>query len=383
MSRKRNHMPGLRRKGNIWQIEKRCKHVAGGWLRCSAGTSSRAEAERILIRRLADIFEEAKRHADLIFLFEEAALRYVQDIADKPSADTIAMHLDQLLPFIGHLPIAQVHDDTLRPFIEHELARELSPKSINNALGVVSRVLKQAAEVWRDDRGRPWLAQTPARITQLSVKGRQAKAYPLSWTEQHRLLELLPRHLADAATFGINTGCREQEICRLRWDWELPVPELETSVFVLPAPITKASTERVVVLNSIARRVIDSRRGQHERFVFSYRDRRLSKLNSSAWKRAWRKAGLPVERDSRKGVHNLRYTFGRRLRSAGVPLETRKVLLGHSNGDLTTHYSRAEIDELQKAAERIVDQRIGQTPTLMLVRKRRNVGRSVGKSKKG
>lgn len=383
MSRKRSHMPGLRRKGNIWHIEKRCKHVAGGWLRCSAGTSSRAKAERILIRRLADIFEEAKRHADAIFLFEEAALRYVQDIADKPSADTIAMHLDQLLPFIGHLPLAHVHDDTLRPFIEHELARELSPKSINNALGVVSRVLKQAAEVWRDDRGRPWLAQTPARITQLSVTGRQAKAYPLSWTEQHRLLELLPRHLVDAATFGINTGCREQEICRLRWDWELPVPELETSVFVLPAPITKSSTERVVVLNSIARRVIDLRRGQHERFVFSYRGRRLSKLNSSAWKRAWRKAGLPVERDIRKGVHNLRHTFGRRLRSAGVPLETRKALLGHSNGDLTTHYSPAEIDELQKAVERIVDERIGQTPTLMLVRTRHNVGRSVGKSKKG
>lgn len=47
---------------------------------------------------------------------------------------------------------------------------------------------------------------------------------------------------------------------------------------------------------------------------------------------------------------------------------------------LTTHYPAAEVDELQKAAERIVDQRIGQTPTLMLVRKRRNVGRSVGKS---
>ena len=366
MSRKRNGMPGLRRKGNIWHIEKRCRHVPGGWLRCSTETSSRGEAERILIRKLADIMEKAKRHADAIFIFEEAALRYVEDIAEKPSADTIAMHLDQLLPFI-----------------ERELARGLSPKSINNALGVVSRVLKQAAEVWRDDFGRPWLAQAPARITQLSLKGRQAKAYPLSWTEQHRLLELLPRHLADAATFGINTGCREQEICRLRWDWELPVPELETSVFVLPEPVTKASTERVVVLNSAARRVIDSRRGRHEKYVFSYHGRRLSKLNSSAWKRAWKSACLPVERDIRKGVHNLRYTFGRRLRSAGVPLETRKALRGHSNGDLTTHYSPAEIEELQKAAERIVDERIGRTPTLMLVRKRSNVGRSVGKSKKG
>lgn len=212
---------------------------------------------------------------------------------------------------------------------------------------------------------------------------RQAKAYPLSWSEQYRLLELLPRHLADAVLFGINTGCREQEICRLRWDWEVPVPELKTSVFVLPEPITKTSAERVVVLNSVARRVIDSRRNQHETFVFSYRGSRLSKLNSSAWKRAWRNAGLPVESNVRKGVHNLRHTFGRRLRSAGVPLETRKALLGHADGDQTTHYSAAEIDELRKAAERIVNQCVAQTPTLSLVRDKLNVGKTVGKSKKG
>ena len=37
---------------------------------------------------------------------------------------------------------------------------------------------------------------------------------------------------------------------------------------------------------------------------------------------------------------------GRRLRAAGVPLETRKALLGHNNGDITTYYSAVEITEL-------------------------------------
>jgi len=307
MSRKPNRMPGLRQKGGIWYIEKRCRHVTGGWLRGSTGTSSRTEAERILIRKLADVLEDAKRRTEAIFLFEEAAMRYVEEVAEKPSAYTIAMHLDQLLPFIGNLPIAHVHDGTLRPFIEHELQRGLAPKSINNALGVASRVLSQAAKVWRDDLGRPWLAQAPARITRLPVKGRQAKAYPLSWSEQHRLLKLLPPHIADAALYGINTGCREQEICQLRWDWELPISELKTTVFVLPEEVTKSKAERVVVLNSVARRVIESRRGQHEDFVFTYRGNRVTKLNNSAWKRAWREAGLPVEPDVRKGVHNLRH----------------------------------------------------------------------------
>ena len=94
---KRHKMPGLRLKGEIWQIEKRCKYAESGWLRESTGTSSRTEAEQILIRRLAEMEEEARRQAEAIFTFEEAGMRYLEEIADKPSADTMAMHLG--LPF--------------------------------------------------------------------------------------------------------------------------------------------------------------------------------------------------------------------------------------------------------------------------------------------
>ncbi len=84
----RNQMPGLRLKGGIWQIEKRCKHCESGWLRESTGTSRRAEAEEILIRRLAELRAEAARKAESVFTFEEAALRYLEDVAHKSSADT-------------------------------------------------------------------------------------------------------------------------------------------------------------------------------------------------------------------------------------------------------------------------------------------------------
>ncbi len=374
---KRNRMPGLRQKGGIWHIEKRCRFAQGGWLRESTGTSSRNKAEQILIRRLAELEEEARRHEAAIFTFEEAGLRYLEEIAHKSSADTIAMHLDQLFPSIGNLPIAQVHDGTLQPFIEHERGRGLSPKTINNTLGIVSTVLNRAARVWRDADGRPWLPQAPARISRLSVKGMQAKPYPLSWAEQDRLIKVLPRHVADAVLFAVNTGCREQEVCQLRWDWEVDLPDWETSVFILPASITKTSTERVVVLNSVARRVVEARRGMHKEYVFTYRGNPVGKLNNTAWKRAWRLAGLPTEKGILKGVHNLRHTFGKRLRSAGVPLETRKALLGHANGDITTHYSAAELEELIDAAESIVKRGKHETPNLMLIG--RKTEKTVGK----
>ena len=68
------------------------------------------------------------------------------------------------------------------------------------------------------------------------------------------------RSVTQMALFAVNTGCREQEVCQLRWEWEVPVPELQTSVFVIPADFggrskrsgVKNGEDRVVVLNDVA-----------------------------------------------------------------------------------------------------------------------------------
>lgn len=135
----------------------------------------------------------------------------------------------------------------------------------------------------------------------------------------------------------------------------------------MPKHVTKTDTDRVVALNAITRRVVDSRRGLHGTHVFAYRGNPFAKLNNTAWKRAWRMTELPVEKMNRRGVHNLRHTFGRRLRGAGIPLATRKALLGHANGDITTHYSAAELQELISAVEKIADRGRIESPNLMLL----------------
>jgi integrase len=52
-------------------------------------------------------------------------------------------------------------------------------------------------------------------------------------------------------------------------------------------------------------------------------------------------------------VHDLKQTFGRRLRAAGVSFEDRQDLLGHKSGRITTHYSAAELHNLIKAANSV------------------------------
>jgi integrase len=82
-------------------------------------------------------------------------------------------------------------------------------------------------------------------------------------------------------------------------------------------------------------------------------------LNSS-WKRARQQNGLPNLR-----VRDLKHTFGRRLRAAGVSFEDRQDLLGHKSGRITTHYSAAELSNLLVAANRVVSSR--KTPELTVL----------------
>ena len=78
----------------------------------------------------------------------------------------------------------------------------------------------------------------------------------------------------------------------------------------------------------------------------------MTRLLNTSWKKARVRAGLPHLR-----VHDCRHSLGHWLRSCGVPHEERRLLLGHKAGDVTTHYSAAELSVLVEYAERIVDLR--------------------------
>jgi len=86
----------------------------------------------------------------------------------------------------------------------------------------------------------------------------------------------------------------EQEVCKLRWEWEVQVPELATSVFIIPSARMKNGEDRLVVLNQVARSVIDE---AHSELVFTYRGRSVLKINNSAWKCARDRAADQLEAD--------------------------------------------------------------------------------------
>jgi len=56
-------------------------------------------------------------------------------------------------------------------------------------------------------------------------------------------------------------------------------------------------------------------------------------------------------------VHDLRHTFGQRLRDAGVQAEDRALLLGHAIQGMAQHYATATLERLLEAANSVLDKR--------------------------
>ncbi|MGH8294389.1 MAG: hypothetical protein ACRETZ_02625 [Steroidobacteraceae bacterium] len=59
-------------------------------------------------------------------------------------------------------------------------------------------------------------------------------------------------------------------MCGLKWEYEVQVPELDTSVFIIPGNRVNNGEDRLVVLNRVARSIIDSLRGQDPQYVFTW-----------------------------------------------------------------------------------------------------------------
>ena len=355
MGRKRT--PGIYKKGKNWQID---KTIFGYRLCESTGTGDLEEAEKYLARRLDEIRLASIYGVRPKRSFKEAATKFLMENQHKRSIADDAGRLRELVKYIGDLSLDCIHIGAMQGFIEGRRKDAVSSRTINHGLKIVRRILNLAASEWMDEYGLTWLASA-AKIKLLPEHDLR-KPYPLSWDEQNKLFNELPSHLEKMALFAVNTGCRDQEICELRWEWEIKIPELpHILVFIIPAVLVKNGEERLVVCNDTARSVVNIERGKHPTHVFSYRGRPLARMLSTGWRDARCNADLATVR-----VHDLKHTFGRRLRAAGVSFEDRQDLLGHRSGRITTHYSSAELQNLYEAANSVCEkQKSGVVLTLL------------------
>jgi integrase len=178
-------------------------------------------------------------------------------------------------------------------------------------------------------------------------------------------MPLLPDHLAKMVLFDLNTGARDEVVCGLKWEWEIQVSELGTSVFDIPWETVKGrKRDRVLVCNTVAQSIIEGQRGKHSVYVFSYQGHRVETMNNGSWQRVRAEAGIPDLH-----IHHLRHTLGMRLREVGVREETIADILWHNRPGMTADYAVAQVEELAEALNRITDERSRINRSLAMIRR--------------
>jgi integrase len=360
---------GIFQDGQKWKVDK----IVGG-RRIRATFNNLADSELFVVRQITNARRGRLLGERPSISFQDAGLRYIEEKIDakKPSATT-DIHLFKMMcrvsPF--DISISDISDRSFDGWRQYKKrsGERASSKTIHAGLSLAQSILRAAHERWTVPGTNITLMDVMPRLTLPSIDN-QREPKSITWMEQERLLANLPSHLRAMSQFAINTGVRENVVVNIRWNWIIPVEDLQTEVIFVPRTFVKGRKEdQLIILNSTARRIIELQRGLHPEFVFVWRRERVVKpalapvrhyqpvnlMNNTAWQSGRTRAGL-----GDLHVHDLRHTFATRLRSAGVGEQTVSDLLWHSKRTMTQHYMRADLRELLDAVERIAKPNLAQ-----------------------
>ena len=249
-----------------------------------------------------------------------------------------AARLDgRLLPAFGDIPLDRIDPQEVRRWFD-EFSRT-APGNANNALELLRQILNFA--IIRDH-----LEKNPVRDIRPNRRPRMTRF--LSTEEIGRLHAALDGHIgesdarqADIVRLLLLTGCRRNEIVRLRWS------EIHDGMLMLADSKTGP---RKVPLNSRARRILHRQPRGESAFVFSspLNPSRPRGPDLSLWHRVRREAGIEDVR-----LHDLRHTHASHAVMNGVPVPVVARLLGHSNVRMTMRYAHLADRDIEAAAEQV------------------------------
>jgi hypothetical protein len=128
----------------------------------------------------------------------------------------------------------------------------------------------------------------------------------------------------------------------------------------------KNGEERLVVLNTVARSVVDSQRGRHPEYVFTCCRERQKKTNNSGWQSTRKRAGLSQVR-----VHDLKHYFWPTLTALQeLLLRIDKTCWDIGRDVSPVTYSAAELTNLIQAANQAVGQGSRKNPAPVMLKKK-------------
>ena len=240
----------------------------------STGCVERTDAESFVVRLKNEALEAKQQGIRGIYVWQQAVVRYLEEFSDKASLSDDKDHLKKLDPYLRSRRLDAIDMTALQPFMRDRKMKDgVSNATVNRALEVVRRILNVAHQEWR------WLRGVP-KIRMLKEPRRRARF--LRREEADRLIAALPPHMKPIVEFALATGCRAGEIHGLEWSRV----DLTRKVAWLDRGATKSGDGRGIPLNADALAALESTRGQHPRWCFTFAGKRIHQSTTAGRKRS-------------------------------------------------------------------------------------------------
>lgn len=301
----------------------------------STGTEDKQAAQEYHDRLKTELWEQVRLGVKPGYLWQDAVLRWLKETEHKASRIHDLKHLRWLDQHLKGLRLDEINRDLLDKITQLRLENGVSNGSVNRMLAVTRSILRKASIEWE------WLDKPP-KVRLLPEPNRRIR-----WITREQadcLLSELPIHLKAMARFSLETGLRQANVTGLQWT---QVDLTRRCAWIHPDQ-AKARRAIAVPLSKFAVVILREQMGKHEKFVFSYGGKRITQVNTKAWRQALSRAGIENFR-----WHDLRHTWASWHVQAGTPLHVLQELGGWESVEMVRRYAHLSSEHLTDYVDRL------------------------------
>lgn len=324
----------LFKRGSTWWI--RFTTPSGERIRCSAKTDDKAQAQELHDRLKAESWRIAKLGEKPRRTWDEAAYQWLLETTHKRTHRQDVAQIAALQPFFSGKYLDQLTREAITKVGEWKF-KQTSAATANRMLALIRSILRRAALDWE------WIDKPP--VIRLYREPKRRVRY-LTPEQAITLLNELPEHLADIVRFSLATGLRRSNVTKLEWS-QL---DLGRRVGWIHADQAKAGKPIHVTLNATALDVLTKQIGKHPTRVFTYHGTPITQVNTKAWYKALKRAGIEDFR-----WHDLRHTWASWLTQQGVPLNVIQEMGAWESADMVRRYAHLAPEQFSRHAKVVDD----------------------------
>jgi integrase len=345
----------LFKRGRIWWYE---FWFAGRRVQESTKATSKTLAKSAEQKRRRELEEgfnslEDQRHEQIRAL-REVAREYLKSYALRNRSATFAIYaVGHVVRLLGDKMVVDASDSMIHEYQDRRLRENAAPKSINEEVGFLLRLL--------GDRGDVIRARLKKQKT-LKLRGAKLIAKAYSAEEKTRLLEAAREArsptIYPALVLALNAGLRSGEIRNLKW---LHI-DLDKRFLTVGRSKTDAGEGRTIPLNPALHSALEHhaewyvvRFGRIEPDWYLFPFGQANSLDptrpittiKTAWSNARERAGVEGR------MHDSRHTLITELSESGAGDQTIMDIAGHVSRQMLKHYSHIRMQAKRDALQAI------------------------------